>query len=98
MIAPPNNGSAKSLVLTHEGVSFSVLLDAIPSGMVATLPSIYQLFPNGPDPAVFDETTGEALDHYDIETWDRRGWGIGAVATLSVFPAGQPPPLIGIGC
>ena len=76
MIAPPNNGSAKSLVLTHEGVSFSVLLDAIPSGMVATLPSIYQLFPNGPDPAVFDETTGEALDHYDIETWDRRGWGM----------------------
>ncbi len=76
MIGPPNNGSAKSLVLTHEGVSFSVLLDAIPSGMVATLPSIYQLLPNGPEPAVFDENTGKALDHYDVETWDRRGWGM----------------------
>ena len=76
LIGPPNNGSAKSLVLAHEGVSFSVLLDAIPSGMVATLPSIYQLLPNGPEPAVFDEKTGEALDHFDIETWDRRGWGM----------------------
>jgi pimeloyl-ACP methyl ester carboxylesterase len=76
MIATPNSGSVKSLVSTHEGFSFSVVLDSIPSGMVATLPSIYQLLPNGPEPAVFDEQSGQALDHYDIETWDRRGWGM----------------------
>ncbi len=76
LIGTPNNGSAKSMITTHEGLSFSVLLDSFPSGMVATLPSIYQLLPNGPEPAVFDEETGKALDHYDIETWDRRGWGM----------------------
>ena len=76
LIGTPNNGSAKSMVTMHEGLSFSVVLDSFPSGMVATLPSIYQLLPNGPEPVVFDEKTGEALDHYDIETWDRRGWGM----------------------
>jgi len=76
MIGTPNNGSAKSLVLTHEGFSFSAVLDSFPGGMVASLPSIYQLLPNGPEPAVFDEATGKALDHYDIDTWDRRGWGM----------------------
>ncbi len=76
LIGTPNSGSAKSLVSTHEGFSFSVVLDTIPSGMVATLPSIYQLLPNGPEPAVFDEQTGAALDHYDIETWDQRNWGM----------------------
>ena len=76
LIAPPNNGSAKSFVSTHEGFDFSVLLDAFPSGLVATLPSIYQLFPNGPDPAVYDDETQKPLDHFDVETWDRRGWGL----------------------
>lgn len=76
MIGTPNSGSAKSLVSTHEGFSFSFVLDSIPSGMVATLPSIYQLLPNGPEPAVFDEQSGKALDHYDVETWDRRNWGM----------------------
>ena len=76
MIGTPNNGSAKSLISTHEGFSFSFLLDSFPSGMVATLPSIYQLMPSGPNPAVFDDKAGQPLDHYDIETWDRRGWGM----------------------
>lgn len=76
LIGTPNNGSAKSLVLTHEGFSFSVALKSFPSGLVATLPSIYQLLPSGPEPTVFDVETGAALDHFDIETWDRRGWGL----------------------
>ena len=76
LIGTPNNGSAKSMVTTHEGLSLSVVLDSFPSAMVSTLPSIYQLLPNGPEPVVFDEQTGAALDHFDIETWDRRGWGM----------------------
>lgn len=76
MIGTPNNGSAKSLISTHEGFSFSVILQSFPSGLVATLPSIYQLLPNGPEPAVFDELTGKPLDHFDIETWENRGWGM----------------------
>ena len=76
LIGTPNSGSAKSMVTTHEGLSLSVVLDSFPSAMVSTLPSIYQLLPNGPEPVVFDELTGAALDHFDIETWDRRGWGM----------------------
>ena len=76
MIGTPNNGSAKSLVSTHEGFTFSVALKKFPSGLVATLPSIYQLLPCGPEEAVFDEESGEALNHFDVETWDRRGWGL----------------------
>lgn len=76
LIGPPNSGSAKSMITMHEGLSFSVVLDSFPSAMVATLPSIYQLLPNGPEPTVFDEQTGKALDHFDVETWDRRGWGM----------------------
>ena len=76
LIAPPNNGSAKSLVSTHEGFQFSPFLATLPSGMVASLPSIYQLLPSGPEPSVYDEETKETLDIYNIETWDRRGWGM----------------------
>ena len=76
LIAPPNNGSAKSLTSAHEGFKFSPLVKSFPSGLVASLPSIYQLFPDGPEPAVFDKETGKPLDHFDIETWDRRGWGL----------------------
>ena len=76
LIAPPNNGSAKSFVIGHEGFKFSPVVKSFPSGLVATLPSIYQIFPSGPEPAVYDEETGKPLDHYDIETWDRRGWGM----------------------
>ena len=76
LIGPPNNGSTKSLVSTHEGFSFSVVFESFPSGLVASLPSIYQLFPNGPEPAVYDEETKQPLDHFDVETWDRRGWGM----------------------
>ena len=76
MIGTPNNGSAQSLVSTHEGFSLSYFLDDFPSGLVASLPSIYQLLPNGPSPAVFDAETDEPLDHFDIEIWDARGWGM----------------------
>ena len=76
MIGTPNNGSAKSLVSTHEGFQFSVVFDSFPSGLVASLPSIYQLLPSGPEPCVFDSETGEPLDHFDVDTWDERGWGM----------------------
>ncbi len=76
LIGTPNNGSAKSLVSTHEGFSFSIVLKSFPAGMVATLPSIYQLLPSGPEAVVFDEQSGQPLNHYDVETWDQRGWGL----------------------
>ena len=76
LIAPPNNGSAKSFAIAHEGFQFSPLVKSFQSGLVSTLPSIYQIFPNGPEPAVYDKETGKSLDHYDVETWDRRGWGM----------------------
>jgi hypothetical protein len=76
LIGTPNNGSARSLVSTHEGFSFSIVLKTFPSGMVATLPSIYQLLPSGPEAFVYDQESGQPLNHYDVETWDQRGWGL----------------------
>ena len=76
LIASPNNGSAKSFVSMNEGFLFSPTVKPFPSGLVATLPSIYQLLPSGPEPAVFDEQSGDPLDLFDVETWDRRGWGL----------------------
>ena len=76
LIGTPNNGSVKSLISAHEGFSFSILLDAFPSGLVASLPSIYQLLPNGPEYTVYDEQSGQPLNHFDVETWDQRGWGM----------------------
>ena len=74
LIAPPNNGSAKSFVSTQNG--FRIGLKDFPSGLVATLPSIYQLLPNSPAPMAYDEETGQALDLFDVEMWDQRGWGL----------------------
>ncbi len=76
MIGTPNSGSAKSLISVHEGFSLSYFLDAFPSGLVASLPSIYQLLPNGPTATVLDKETNKPLNHFDIETWDQRGWGM----------------------
>ena len=74
LIAPPNNGSAKSFVSTQDG--FAIGLKSFPSALVATLPSIYQLLPNGPEATTYDEETGQTLDIFDVETWDQRGWGM----------------------
>lgn len=76
LIGSPNNGSAKSLLKIHEGFSFSVLFKTFRSGMVATLPSIYQLLPNGPEAAVYDAQSDQPIDIFDIENWDQRGWGM----------------------
>jgi len=76
LIGSPNNGSAKSLVKVHEGFSFSFLFKRFRSGMVATLPSIYQLLPNGPEPSVYDAQSDQPLDLFDVENWDQRGWGM----------------------
>jgi len=76
LIGAPNNGSAKSLLSIHEGFSFSVLFKKFRSGMVATLPSIYQLLPNGPEPSVYDSQSDQPIDIFDVENWDKRGWGM----------------------
>ncbi len=76
LIGTPNNGSAKSMIATHEGFSFSFLLGSFPSGLVASLPSIYQLLPNGPEYIMYDDQSGQPLNLFDIETWDHRGWGL----------------------
>ena len=44
--------------------------------MVASLPSIFQLLPNGPVYTVYDDQSGDPLNHFDVETWDQRGWGM----------------------
>ena len=49
------------------GIDEPVKFDIVAHSMVGSLPSIYQLLPNGPEPVVFDSVTGEAIDHFDVE-------------------------------
>jgi len=75
MIGTPNRGSAKAIRTIQNGFSMP-LIPQFESGIVGTFPAIYQLLPRDKDTPVVDLVTGEALSLFDVDNWDKRGWGL----------------------
>lgn len=76
LVGTPSGGSVKSLVQLTEGMNLNPLFPNYRPGVVGSLPAIYQLLPRTRHGLVRDERTGETIDIFDADTWDRYGWGM----------------------
>ncbi len=77
-IAPPNLGSISAFENLVNGKSLGPLLPTYPAALLSTHHSIYQLMPRDRHSrALFDSVDGAAVGSlYDVELWDRFGWGL----------------------
>ncbi len=75
LVAPPNNGSVKSLRTLVDGIAPSTWLPAYPPALVGTFPGLYQLLPR-PGARSVRDARGVTVDLYDVESWTRNGWGL----------------------
>lgn len=73
-IAPPNRGSLHSFLLMEKGIKFP-FIPRIDPAILATMPSLYQLFPSVEDTPAVDLKTGKTLDLFDPTIWEILGWG-----------------------
>jgi len=71
LIGTPNAGSANALLQLVDGIDFSRVLPRYRPGVIATMPSVYQLMHR---PRHMPE--GSRADVYDIDVWARNGWGL----------------------
>lgn len=72
MVGTPNLGAMESLNNLVNGFSPSVILPTFHQTLIATMASIYQLMPRARHGLV----EGSDVDLFDVEVWDRNGWGL----------------------
>ncbi len=78
LVAPPNAGSAKSLLNLVHGAQFGFFLPDYPPAVLGTMPSLYELLPrprHGAYVAAGDHTE-LVPDALDPGFWERAGWGL----------------------
>ncbi len=76
MVGTPNAGSADSIENLVEGRKLPVGLPSYDAVVLGTMPAIYQLLPRHRHGAILDHETGEPIDVFDLEFWDRMQWGL----------------------
>lgn len=77
LIAPPNAGSAETIVHLVRGTKFARFLPRYEPAVIGTMPSIYQLLPRSRHGALVEGATGKPVeDILSPELWKRMGWGL----------------------
>lgn len=77
IVGTPNAGSAEAIKQLANGFVTGPFLPEYPGELLGTHPAIYQLMPRERHGVLFDAETGERLEGlYDVEFWDRMGWGL----------------------
>lgn len=76
LIGTPNAGSVLALKQLVNGYDLSPLFPNYRPSVLGTMPAVYQLMPRTRHARVVAADTLQAVDLYDIETWDRYGWGL----------------------
>jgi len=74
-VAPPNAGSILAVDNLVNGKRFAPLQPKFPAALLATHPSVWQLFPRERHRRLAEEG-GEPLDPLDPAVWERFGWGL----------------------
>lgn len=76
-VGTPNLGAMDSLQTLTRGYKPGFLLPYYHPALLGTMPSLYQLLPRMGSGLVLDDA-GEPSDVsvFDVETWDRNGWGL----------------------
>ncbi|MEO0361548.1 MAG: hypothetical protein AAF322_10575, partial [Pseudomonadota bacterium] len=75
-IAPPNSGSVLAFENLVNGKTFGPLQPTYEPALIGTHVSTYQLFPRDRHNRVRIKGTGERVSIFDVEAWDRFGWGL----------------------
>ena len=75
-IAPPNSGSILSFENLVNGKSFGPLQPYYEPALLGTQISVYQLFPRTRHKRVTVQGSEQPVDIFDVENWDRNGWGV----------------------
>lgn len=75
LVGTPNGGSAEAVQQIIHGYKPGPFIDTFPAAAIGTMPSVYELLPHRPGPAVLD-LDGRPLDLFDPGTWASRGWGL----------------------
>jgi pimeloyl-ACP methyl ester carboxylesterase len=75
-VAPPNAGSVRTAMSLINGRSLGFLQPTYRPGLIATHISTYQLLPRNRHRRVTVIGEPKPIDLYDVDTWDRLGWGL----------------------
>lgn len=77
MVGTPNLGAIESLQKLVLGFAPSYFLPEYDVAVLGSMPSIYQLMPRVDGGWIRDQTGQPIeLDFFDVEEWDRNGWGL----------------------
>ena len=76
LVSPPNAGSAMSLDRLVGGWGFGPLLRRYPAAVIGSMPSVYQLLPRTRHKRLIDKATGQTIDIFDPQVWERRSMGL----------------------
>ncbi len=76
IVGTPNAGSVLALRQMVEGVSYSPITPTYRAALLGSMPSIYELLPRTRHARVVDSGTREAVDLYEVATWEKYGWGL----------------------
>jgi hypothetical protein len=75
LVGPPNAGSTESLMFLAHGGRPESMLPKTPAGVLGSLVSMYQLMPHADQDTVISASDGAVIDLFDVDNWDRLGWG-----------------------
>lgn len=76
MIGTPNGGSLDSLQNLIEGYRPSFLYSKYSPAVIGTFPSLYQMLPRERHHPLLKTSGQETADPFDVEIWQRNGWGL----------------------
>ncbi len=78
VVGTPNAGAVGALNTTLYGLRLAPFFGrlALPSGLIGTFQSLYELFPRERHGAVSDDPEGTPTHLFDVNVWDERGWGL----------------------
>ncbi len=75
VVGTPNGGSVYPFHDIMEGFRLSPLVPRFSAAAIGTMPSVYELLPPESDGALINEHS-RPISYYDIDEWERRGWGL----------------------
>ena len=83
LVAVPNGGAIHALEALLYGNRVGLSYTTLAAGVIARMPSVYELLPPAGAPALLDhELNPLAADLHDPATWERFGWGPFAPAAV----------------
>lgn len=76
LVGTPSGGSVLALKQLVEGVSYSPIVPEYRPAIIGTMPALYQLLPRVRHRRIVDAQTGQPIDFFNVETWEKYKWGL----------------------